>query len=44
MFLEFARDSKVYVLDGDSVIRLRVTDITFSQSFKQNHRTERYEV
>lgn len=35
MFLEFARDSKVYVLDGNSVIRLRVTDITFSQSFKQ---------
>ncbi len=41
MFLEFARDSKVYVLDGDSVIRLRVTDITFSQSFKQKTTKER---
>ena len=35
MFLEFARDSKVYVKDGNSVIRLRVTELTFSQSFKQ---------
>ena len=35
MFLEFARDSKVYVLDGNSVIRLRVTEVSFNQTFKQ---------
>ena len=37
MFLEFARDSIVYLRDGNSVDRLHVTEIEFSQSFRDKN-------
>ena len=37
MFLEFARDSKVYLVDGSFMDRLHVTEVEFSQSFRDKN-------
>ena len=37
MFLEFARDSIVYLVDGSFMDRLHVTEVEFSQSFRDKN-------